>query len=206
MNKRKKVLLIWTVLLAVLAAAALFFSVLLPKILNSSKNSASNVEYIDPYNYFYDPVWAPLSTRDDYEDFLDLNRFIYFKEGNVTRGISEDNEQSFTDDALFFKKYFDAIEAGDADAYNALFTADYKAEFGEKEPFTPQMTYDRLIERVSITHSGAVSSYTYNVYYKFFHNDGTFRDDVYSDAERPLQIIIDTSERELKISSLKYFT
>ncbi|MBQ7671374.1 MAG: hypothetical protein IJS45_11770 [Clostridia bacterium] len=206
MKNGKKVFAIWAAVFAVVAAAAVFVGIILPRTADNNSGSANEAEYNNLYDWFYDAKWVPLEEREDYEDYLDLNRFLYFKDGNVTRGISDDNEQQFDEDTLFFKKYFAALEAGDASAYDALFSDAYIAEHGKTPEFTPQMTYDRTVERVSVDYFGGTSSYTYNVSYKFFHNDGTFRRDVYSDAARTLYIVLDDSSGELKITELKYYT
>ena len=93
-----------------------------------------------------------------------------------------------------------------ADGYNALFTASYRAAHGDKEKFTPQMIYDIEVERVDSTFVGNTSTYDFNVYYKIYRNDGTFRDDVYSDATRGIRVVVDDTEGSFKISVLKYFT
>ncbi len=202
---RKKILAVWVVVLAIVAGAGVFFSYLLPKFMEKS-DGRTMTEYIDPYNYFYEENPLPLEGREEYADYIDLDRYIYVKEGNITRAIAEGNESSFTEEELFFKDYFAALEAGDADAYNALLTKACIENGGAHAPFTPQMVYDRRIERVSETHAGGYSTYSFNVYYKFYHNDGTFRSDVYSDAERGLRIVLDTSEGRVKIASVQYFT
>lgn len=205
MNKRKKALLIWIGLLAVLAAAGVFFSFILPKMTEDGDDGDTGIEYNYVDDYFYEKLWVPLESRDDYEDYLDLDRNIYVAKGSVTTTMTGDNDSYFTEDELFFKTYFEVLEAGDADAYNELLSDAYKAEYGLKGAFTPQMTYDRTIEHAGTSYAGTVTYYTFNVYYKFFHNDGTFRSDVYSDAERAMQIVIDTSEGKLKISSIQYY-
>ena len=205
MKSGKKVFAIWAAVLAVVAAAAVFVGVILPRTSDGS-GGANGEDHNNIYDWFYDAKWVPLEEREDYEDYLDLDRFLYFKEGNVTRGISDENEHQFDEDTLFFKKYFAALEAGDAAAYDALFSDAYRAEHAKTPEFTPQMTYDRTVERISSDYFGGTSSYTYNLSYKFFHNDGTFRRDVYSDAERTLYIVLDDSSGEIRITELKYYT
>lgn len=205
MKNGKKVFAVWAALLVVVAAAAVFIGVVLPGMTENGDDKPTP-EYNNLYDYFYDAKWIPLEEREEYGDYLDLNRFLYFKEGNVTKGISDDNERSFDEDTLFFKKYFDALEAGDAEAYDALFSDDYLAAHGKTPEFTTQMIYDRTVERLSVDYFGGTTSYTYGVYYKIFRNDGTFCRDVYSDAERALCVTLDDSSGELKITDVKYFT
>ncbi len=205
MEGKRRVLKIWIISLVAVAALALFFSSVLPKLLE--REPAVNPDLINTYDYFYEPEWgASVEGREGYDEFSGFDRSIKFREGNHTRGMTEDNESSFREEERFFKDYFASIEAGDADFYNSLFTAAYRAEHGDHEPFTAQMIYDIEVERIDSTFAGNTSTYDFNVYYKIYRNDGTFRNDVYSDAVRGIRVVVDDSEGSFKISVLKYFT
>jgi len=205
MEGKRRVLKIWIVCLAAAAAAAFFFSSVLPKLLE--REPAVNEDLINTYDYFYDAEWgASVEGREGYDEFSGFDRSIKFRDGNVTRGMTDENEGTFRPEERFFKKYFAALEAGDADAYNALFTSAYLAQYGAKDKFTCQMIYDIEVERVDSTFVGNTSTYDFNVYYKIYRNDGTFRNDVYSDAVRGIRLVVDDAEGDFKISVLKYFT
>lgn len=203
---RKKVLLIWVILLLVVSFLCVLLLHILPKLLTPEEKeyvdeNANNANY-----YFYDKLWdVPLEERDDYGEYLDLDRELHYKVGNVERTITADNESSYPSEVLFFKKYFEVIRNGDAEAYGKLFTSSYysKQDAERKEAFTPQMPYDIRIEFVDEEYVSSASYFTYNVYYKLFHNDGSFRDDIH-DGERMIQVVVDDTEGELKISSLLY--
>lgn len=205
MEGKRRILKIWIISLVAVAALALFFSSVLPKLLE--REPVKNADLINLYDYFYEPEWVgSVEGREGYEEFSGFDRTVKFRDGNVTRGMTPENEGTFRAEELFFKEYFAALEAGDADAYNALFTASYRAEHGDKEKFTPQMIYDIEVERIAQTIIGNTSTYDFNVYYKIYRNDGTFRNDVYSDAVRGIRLVIDDTEGKFKISALKYFT
>ncbi len=204
MKKRKKIIAIWAA--ALLFTVALFIAV--RAIVSSHDDEeAEPVERTNAYAYFYEPQWgvAP-EDRDDYEDWAGYDRSVMVRDGAVSDGMTDENETSFREEVRFFRKYFEAIAAGDADAYDRLFTTSYGASHGRTPAFTPPPIYEQEIERVKTEHAGANSYYTFNVYYKIYHNDGTFRKDIYSDRSRGIQIVVDDTKGELRISSLKYFT
>ena len=205
MEGKRRVLKIWVISLVAVAALAFFFSSVLPKLLEREPVPDENL--INTYDYFYDAEWVEsVEGREGYDEYSGFDRSIKFRDGNVTRGMTEENESSFRTEERFFKEFFASIVAGDAEKYNSLFTTAYRAARGDKEKFTPQMIYDIEVERIDSTFVGSVSTYDFNVYYKIFRNDGTFRDDVYSDATRGIRLVIDDSEGSFKVSALKYFT
>ena len=203
MKSGKRTFIIWLVVLIAVAALCYFFASVLPDMISSEKEN-DNTYLVDIYNYFYEPEWnVPLEEREGYEEYSGYDRTIHIKDGNVTRGITADNEQTFRKEELFFKDYFKALCDGDADAYNALCTSSYLAENGETDDFTAQMIYDIVAERAESSQSGSSSQYTFYLFYKIYRNDGTFRKDVYSDAEKAVRIVIDDSEGSVKIKSVK---
>ncbi len=79
-------------------------------------------------------------------------------------------------------------------------------EVGEHLRFAPQMIYDIHIDQLSeSTDSAGVTTWTFEVGYKIYRNDGTFRNDIPSDGSRPLiftligdargNVLIDSIER-----------
>lgn len=177
-----------------------------PELFDPEREAADKENRIDIYNYFYEADFSKkLEDYDDYETYLGYDRYVHVKEGNLTEAVLDTNIGSFGEEVLFFTKYFDIIIAGDCEEYNKLFTAEYYKSHGEKEPFTPQMLYDILIEKLSVTTENQITTCAFDVSYKIFENNGTFRDDIYSDASKTLYIEIDNSEGEYKISAVKYY-
>ena len=204
--KKGRAAAIWFAALLLTAAAGLFFSRVMPKLLEPPEEDDKTF-YVDTYNYFYEPEWVEsVAEREGYEEYEGLDRFIYVKSGGLVMAMTDENERTLGEESVFLKRYFEAAIAGDADAYNALFSRSYLKTHGEKPPFTPQMIYDVVIERIGRTFVGNATSYTVDLNYKIFRNDGTFRDDVYSDATRTLRLTIDDADGEMKITSVLFYT
>ena len=173
----KKVFFIWA-LIALLIAGA-FFAVK-AIVSRTPDDGGDGIERTTPYSYFYDPEWdVPLEEREGYNEYCEFDRTVMVKDGAASRGMTGPDDASFREEARFFWGYFDAIEAGDAVAYDALFTSEYRSSHEATKPFTPQFIYDREIEYVGTEYVGNNTFYTFDVYYRIFRNDGTFRNDIY---------------------------
>ena len=205
MSRSKKAIIIWAAVLVLLAAAS-YVLLQFPELFDRESGTVEVTGSNGFYDFFYEPDYSlKLSDYEDYADYLELDRALYYKKGNQTVGISDDQLDSYPDEVRFFGRYFDAIIDGDAKSYNLMFTEGYYETHEEKERFTPQMVYDMLIEQLSVSSEGNVTEYVFDVSYKIFENNGTFRDDIYSDASRTQRITIDDSEGEFKISSIQYY-
>ena len=91
---------------------------------------------------------------------------------------------------LFLYDFLQMIIAGEEDAYNACFTDNYIDEYGTQAAFPPQMLYDMRIAFYSQEGSNEDLRITYQLDYRFYQNDGTFRRDVGSDAIRPVYVVL----------------
>lgn len=199
-HKKKKGAVIWVLLLVIVGAAA-FVLTQHPDILGGGDGHIVTGSG-GAYDRFYDPVFGiSIEESEDYDEYLELDRYIHYKNGGVSVALTGGEADPPGGEVRFFIDYFDAVMSGDSDAYNSMFTKDYLESHGEKAAFTPQMIYDIQVERVS---TAGVSS-AFDVSYKIFRNNGTFRNDIYSDASRTVRIVIDDSEGKYKISDLKYF-
>ncbi len=144
------------------------------------------------------------------EKYLDKNRLIEYTDGAVSRLITDD-PSLYGVGVEFFSDYFDAVINGDVDAYNAMFTDEYKKEHGAKSEFTMQKIYNITLEKLSenVIEEGAykgVKRYTYRVTYMIMDNNGTFRSDMGSDAAVPQIIELLEDSDGAKINSITKYT
>jgi hypothetical protein len=104
--------------------------------------------------------------------------------------ITEQNLNSMPDSAQFFYKYFNTVISGNYTEYKAFFTQDYLKRNTIPDKFTKQKIYDievNLYDRQNIEENGkSIIVDTFIVKYKIKDNNGTFRNDVGSNATVPL--------------------
>ncbi len=137
------------------------------------------------------------------KEYMELDRNIYFQKGNEKYIVSESDDN--TPDIDFFIEYFDCAINGRYEEYNAMFTDNY---YESNEPyirFAPQMIYDITIEKLSESYSGGKTNYTYNVTYRIYHNNGTFRNDIGSDGAKTLYFSLIEENGEVKIDRITYY-
>ncbi len=124
-----------------------------------------------------------------YEDkeYMDKNRYLSYEKGGDTFTITNGDYAFYGPTIEFFAEYFDAVINGEYETYNDFFTEAYFEKQSNKSRFTPQKLYDINVKYKSTTAlEGDVTSYIYYVDYKIFENNGTFRNDIESDASRTL--------------------
>lgn len=204
-NKKKTVIVLWLGIIAVVAVASVLLlsnPAIFDKEYGDQKVTGSN----GFYDFFYEADFSlSLEEYESYSEYIELDRYLYYKNGNETVGVIESNRDSFGDEILFFEKYFDTIISGDSEAYNSLFTDEYYAFHEKMSDFTPQMIYEMTVELLTEKEENGILTYGFNVSYKIFQNNGTFRNDIYSDAVRPVYIEINDAEGEFKVNTLKYY-
>lgn len=154
--------------------------------------------------YFYEPDYK--LDINDYPEYLEKNRDMdYTDEYGFTYGITEENLTKHGSLPVFFDSFFDAVKAGNADAYNSMFTDEYFENAEKKEKFTKQMIYDikvefLLSEEIDKNTNGIICS----VLYKIYRNDGSFRDDIGSDMARRQEFTLyeDIKTGQIKINGI----
>lgn len=198
-KKVKKGVVIWTALFITVGAAALLFGILPRFVSNEVGRTVTGSG--GAYDFFYDAQYVPLEEQEGYSEYLELDRYVHYKNGAQSIAVTEESASRIGEEASFFVSYFDAVISGDAERYNSMFSDEYLEAHGEKSAFTPQMVYDIEVERISSDSDADV----FFVSYRIFRNNGTFRNDIYSDASRKVQIILERSDGVCKISDLKYF-
>ncbi len=157
---------------------------------DSKKEDTAPVQYVYDGSgvhrvSLYEPDW----TSDIFENqaYLDLNRYIAYVEGGMTVTITDGNFGAYGEGVAFFADYIDALQNGDADRLNAFYSDAYREENGEFGPITMQKLYNIRVEYLSsVTDDGNRSTkWYYKLTYMIMENDGTFRPDIPSDAEKP---------------------
>lgn len=133
------------------------------------------------------------------EEYLQLNRRIYHcdERSGLTEELTDKNIGGYGPAARVLREAINAIIAGDADAYNALFSDNYYVNNEPESPFTMQRLYDIKITKVNETiksgEKGKYTQYEYEVEYKIRLNDGTFRTDIGHDESKKLYFILSDS-------------
>jgi len=119
------------------------------------------------------------------EAYLRLNRAVYYKQYDSGEQLTEENYKDLGIASEFFYRYFDHVIEGDYNAYHKMLTDDFRNSDEVPERFTMQMIYDIEVNQVqsagTATYKGEeVTVYFFEVKYKIYRNNGTFRNDVAS--------------------------
>ncbi len=119
------------------------------------------------------------------EAYMRLNRAVYYKQYDSGELLTEENFKDLGTASEFFYLYFDSVIRGDSNAYRKMLTEEYRQSDEVPEKFTMQMIYDIEVNQVQATGSAAyngeeVTVYFFEVKYKIYRNNGTFRNDVAS--------------------------
>lgn len=156
-------------------------------------------------SYIYYPIDYDLDITTVGE-YMELDRNIHYKDGAETVMITDTNLEFYGPDVQFFKQYFDYAINGDYEAYNQLFTNHYYETNEPYYSFTQQMIYDIEIEKLSMAESAKGILYAYNVTYKIYRNNGTFRNDIGSDGAKTLYFELLQSDDSILIDRITYYT
>lgn len=220
----KKKLALFTIL-TILAAAALLICVL--AILRSAERAGAEEEEqtVDtaaaastlPEEYFVDPDYTTdISTIREY---MSLNRRVYYTRDNQRQEVTE----SFAPDAFgeFFFDYFSALREGFVMGEDEDFSRFFSELYYESNPahtsFAPQKVYDIEVELrsfESITDESlpenlpylGSSLATFDVKYKIYRNDGTYRKDIAGDYTIPqIMTLLVAPDGDMSINSISYY-
>ncbi len=154
----------------------------------------------------YDPDWE--SDIFQNKEWLEKSRFITYTENGMSVGLVDGDYSSYGRAVEMFGEYVDALMKGDAELVNGFYTAEYFESHERFERITMQKLYDIEVEYISrseITVGGkAVDKYIYKFTYKIMENDGTFRNDLVSDATRAQYYTLIDDGETVKISDISY--
>ena len=138
---------------------------------------------------FADPSLSADPTQD--LDYMDLDRTVYYRTlagYEITVPVPSEDADGFDAELLLLVRMIRAVMAGDLSSYRACFSPEYLAEVGEIAPFTKQKLYEITVTRYHDTDVNVPIGYTsvacYGVAYKIKDNNGSFRNDLGSDAIR----------------------
>ncbi len=129
----------------------------------------------------------------EYDEYLALNRLVYFKDGNTGVTMAVDDEDAKTKAKHFKVMYaiIKAINEGDSETYNSFIGNDEL----KSADFTQQQIYDITLELYSeeskLDGGSAYDEVIYRVRYKIHENNGTYRNNIESDATRPQYFVLD---------------
>ena len=136
-----------------------------------------------PSDVFYEADYD----RDifEYPAYQRLDRSVRYLEYGSGETITEENYRSLGVASAFFHDYFDAVIRGVCETYRSFLTPYYIDTFGPPERFTMQMLYDIEVNRTQTSTTAEYEGrevwvYYFEVKYKIFENNGTFRNDVAS--------------------------
>lgn len=195
MNKKQKTLL--TIIVIILAIAVIGFIIL--NIQNKSDKITPVTSFV--YNEETDIVSRHFNSPDyeadifEDEDYLGVTSWINYTRGSVTIGLYDEDYEAYDKNLVLFDKYFDALKTGDLDTFLSLHSDRYFENNWKWLTLAPQRIYDIYVEYifdadVNDPEYGQVTKHVYKVSYKIMKNDGTFRNDVGSDASKPVYLEI----------------
>lgn len=201
-QKLKKRILI--VLGGMVAFIILYVAVSASGILEGASNPSKDSDERPKTTYeFYEPDYDLNIFKVD--EYMELDRAIYYCDSTTGVTISlDDNTRNMYDPALsVLCTMIDRIIAGNADRYNDLFSSNYYAVEGHKRKteFTMQQLYAIKLTKMAVSEQTgkdgkSYTQYEYIVEYKIRQNDGTFRDDVDSDASRKQYFVLSNAASE----------
>lgn len=146
------------------------------------------------------------------EDYLDLDRNIYYTESStgMTVSIDESNYSKYSDAVVFMFEYINSIIGGQTNFYNNCYNDLYIQAVGKQSEFTMQKLYD--IE-FCILHTGTDSASGKDYVklwldYKIMENNITLRNDIGSNVSRRQYITLVKEKNEendlYKIQAVEY--
>lgn len=194
MNRKKRIVLIVTVIFLLIAAVGALVLALDNDEVEEEVFVSSFVYKtdFDPPSYvFYEPEYGIDIFEDP--DYQAVVPYIYYTLGSTTRCITNENYSPYGEVVEFFGDYFDALKEGDNEAFNSFHSERYFANNRKCEALAPQRLYNINIEYLfekdmTDPDYGKVTKYVYKTSYMIMKNDGTFRSDIGSDASRALYL------------------
>lgn len=140
--------------------------------------------------------------------YMALDRSIQYNAYGETMTLVSDDENEFGKSGAFFYRYFQYIINGDADGYRSCFTDDGRKHIVIPEKFTMQKLYDINISLFKAeereTKNGVVKSEIYEVSYRIFENNGTFRGDISSMETKTLVYELYITGGDIGINAIGY--
>ena len=138
----------------------------------------------------------------EYDEYLGLNRHVMYSNGVVGGMLTENNYENYGEGVALVYEMIGYLISGDVDAYNSIV---YDKE-DRREWFSQQQIYDILITDEGKSEkqgkNGTYTEYVITLKYKIHENNGSYRNNVHSDAARPQYIVINDRTGELLIMDI----
>jgi len=153
----------------------------------------------------WDPDWE--TNIFNRRDYLDKNRYLTYAEGGMEITLVDGSYSDYGEGIELLAAYFDALMHGDAALVNSFYSDAWLAENnGGFTKITMQKLYDMKVEYLSRVDnkSAATTDWYYKISYKIMENDGTFRNDIPSDAVRAQYYTVHDNGYELEITYVGY--
>lgn len=185
----KKIIKITLIAVAASLVLLLALAALLPLIEKALEPKVETSEYED-YRFYEVDYNANILENELY---LCCSRGIKFSDENTEYVLNETNSANISPSAKFFYDYINCIINGDFENYPSFFTEEYinneNSDIPEK--FTTQGLYDIYIDLYApatrrVVDGVELSCEVYEVRYRIFENNGTFRRDILPDETRTL--------------------
>lgn len=145
------------------------------------------------------PEGFDIMEYEKYIEYHDIN--IYYKKDGIKESVNDENAGNYGEAFSVVYNVMLAIRDGNSDLYN-LYMGSSELK---KSDFTQQQIYDITItfqpgytddEKVSYDKS------VFKVEYKIHENNGTYRNNIESDASRPIYFIVDNSSGEMLVTDM----
>ena len=139
-------------------------------------------------------------------EYLGLDHRVFYSDPTTgaTYSLEEADLPTAEPFARFFYYYFETVMQGDATGYAVHFSDAYLTENELPGDFTVQMIYDIHVRPYLVDGTDERSAYL--VDYKIYRNNGTFRDDMGSNASRTLLFYLVEENGELCIDGIVPYT
>ena len=140
----------------------------------------------------------------EYSEYLKYDRNIYFNDKNtgVKMSVEAKNAYQYGEGFDLLYKVIESIIAGDSEAYNSMVAS----SAGHYESFTQQQLYDIVITKYSQSNkdgdNGEYTEYVYIVEFKIHENNGTYKNNIESDASRPQYFVVNNSTGEYLVMDI----
>ncbi|MBE6714339.1 MAG: hypothetical protein E7575_03510 [Ruminococcaceae bacterium] len=209
-RKRKKIAIISAFCVMCLIGVVSYIVVYcLPEYTPANKNPMHK-DALGQYGSTQSYIFYPIDDEIDItkvKEYQELDRLIHYTFGPETIAVTEETLGSYGEEIKFFYNYFELVKAGDYTAYNKLFTDKYYKEnpYYVDFTFTQQMVYDINIEKLGQTEQDGKTVYNFDVTYKIFRNNGTFRNDIIDNMSKTLYFTLVEGNDGILIDSIQYY-
>lgn len=205
-SKKRRNLIIAIIVVTLLAAVG-YVLTFYPQLFEKEEVKSVTSMYSDKivsYNFYPSDYDLDVTTVPEY---MDLDRGVHYTDGNYTILVLDEEIKDYNAAVQFFVEYFKTIERGDVETYNSYFTDNYYNYYEPYELFAPQMIYNINVEQLSETFADDGSTtWTFNVSYMIYRNDGTFRNDIGSDASKKLYYeLVADKNGNVKVNYITYY-